>query len=69
MGLSCEGCLSEGIISVLEEGTGFIRLGAVGGSGDCRRRAEGLITEFWRILVPYEWLTVEGSGTRVLSLL
>lgn len=57
------------MISSLEEGTGFIRLGAVGGSGDCRRRAEGLMVEFWRILVPYEWLTVEWSGTRVVSMM
>jgi hypothetical protein len=27
-------------------GTGFMRLGGTGGSGDCRRRAEGLMKEF-----------------------
>lgn len=38
-------------------GTGFMRLGGAGGSGDCRMRAEGFITEFCRILVPYECFT------------
>ncbi len=33
-------------------GTGLMRLGG-GRSGDWRRRMEGLITEFERILVPY----------------
>jgi len=33
-------------------GTGFNRLGGAGGSGDCRRREEGLMIEFCRILVP-----------------
>jgi hypothetical protein len=47
-------------------GMGFIRLGGAGGSGDCRRRAEGLMIEFCRILVPYEcWAEVVG-GTRAL---
>lgn len=32
-------------------GTGLMRLG--GGSGERRRRTEGFITEFERILVPY----------------
>lgn len=47
-------------------GMGFIRLGGAGGSGDCRIRAEGLMMEFCRILVPYEcWAEVVG-GTRAL---
>ena len=34
-------------------GLGLIRLGGAGLSVDWRRRAEGLITELERILVPY----------------
>lgn len=46
-GISCDVCCwTEGGILSLGVGTGFIRLGGAGGSGDCRRRAEGLMMEF-----------------------
>jgi hypothetical protein len=41
-GCGWRGCIKES----LGVGTGFMRLGGAGGSGDCRRRAEGLIIEF-----------------------
>lgn len=42
-------------------GTGLIRLGGAGESVDWRRRAEGLITEFERMRVPY-WCWTECWG-------
>lgn len=40
-------CAGSGFVA----GVGFILRGCGGGSGDWRRRAEGFIIMFWRILV------------------